>query len=141
MQLESTAGKTLAKGLEFAPGTTDECKRLVQTLLNPAELFGAYRQARTMFKTGDLVLRISEQDPSGFEAETRTAYVKRLREFQGPKGIPLLMRGIAEKTAHSIVKLPFESDAMWLIVVRGPKAVPLMCVIYATPYQMSVGAN
>lgn len=140
----------LGIGLDFAPGTTDECKKLVAGLFTPTEIFSAYRMARAQFKTSDLVLLVSEQDPSDFQAEPRIAYVKRLREcgvereIQGSKekrGVPVLMRGLAEKSAHKVAKLPFESDALWLIVSRGPKAVPVMCVLYATPYEATASAN
>ena len=126
-------------GLEFAPGTTDECKQLVTRLFQPGELLSAYRTARQTFKTGDLVLRVSEQDPSGFEAEPRAAYVKRVKELTGK--VPLLMSGIATRSAHGVAQLPFESDAMWLIVVRGAQAVPIMCVIFAAPYEIAASAN
>jgi len=129
----------LATGLEFAPGTTDECKKLVTRLVQPGEIFGAYRHARNQFRSGDIVLTISEQDPSGFQAEPRTAYVKRIRDVNTK--VPLLMRGLAEKSAHSISKLPFESDALWLIIARGPQAVPVMCVIFAVPYETTAVAS
>ena len=73
-------GLMLAAGLEFAPGTTDECRKLVLGLAEPGAILGAYRQARMQFMTGDLVLSISAQDPSGFQAERRAAYLKRVRE-------------------------------------------------------------
>jgi len=130
--LEAVQGTTLKTGLEFAPGTTEECQRLVSTLFAPGEILSAYRSARSAFKTGDLVIRVSEQDPSGFEAEPRADYVRRLRERGG---VPTLMRGIVERSAHSVVRLPFESDAMWFIVVRGMQAVPVMCVLFAAPYE------
>lgn len=128
----------LKTGLEFAPGTTDECKKLVGGLFNPGDILSAYRAARGEFKTGDLVMSVLEKDPSGFEAETRTAYIKRIRQAQGK--IPLLMRGLTEKSAHGVVRLPFEAEAMWLIVVRGPQAVPIMCVIFASPYEVAASA-
>lgn len=134
-------GGALKTGLEFAPGTTDECKGLVGRLFQPGEILAAYRAARAQFKTSDLVLCVSEQDPSGFEAEPRADYIKRVQETRGLKGIPLLMRGLAGKSAHGVVQLPSEADAMWLIVVRGPQAVPVMCVIYATPYEVAAAAN
>lgn len=129
----------LKTGLEFAPGTTDECKRLIGGLFPPTDILSAYRTARSAFNTGDLVVSVSEHDPSGFEAEPRSAYVKRLRDTRG--AVPLLMQGLAERSAHGIVQLPFEADAMWLIVVRGMQAVPVMCVIYATPYEVAGEAN
>jgi hypothetical protein len=131
-------GLMLQTGLDFAPGTTEECKKLVVGLFTPSEIFGAYRMARSQLKTSDLVLLVSKQDPSEFQAEPRSVYVKRLREVQGSKqkkGVPILMRGLAEKSAHAVMKLPAESDALWLLVVRGPKEVPVMCVLYATPYE------
>jgi hypothetical protein len=128
----------LKTGLEFAPGTTDECKKLVTRLMQPEQILSAYRQARGQFSTGDLVLTISEQDPSGFEAESRIAYVKRAREMN--KRVPLLMHGLAAQSAHKIAKLPPEAEALWLIIVRGPKAVPIMCVIFAVPYQTTAVA-
>jgi len=124
----------LKTGLEFAPGTTDQCKELIAKLFQPGEILGAYRAARANFKTGDLVMRVSEQDPSGFEAETRTEYVNRVRRIRGT--LPLLMRGL-DRSAHAIVQLPFQEDAMWLIVVRGTQAVPVMCVLYAAPYEVA----
>ena len=123
-------------GLDFAPGTTDASKQLVGGLFEPGQLFSAYRAAREQFGTGDLVLTISEQDPSGFEAVTRAGYVKNAKRVLGEKPLPMLMRGLVEKSAQGVMSLPFESDAMWLIVARGPQAVPIMCVLYATPYEV-----
>lgn len=128
----------LKTGLEFARGTTEESKKLVEHLFAPSEILGAYRHARTVFKTGDLVVRVSEQDPSGFEAEPRTAYLRRIREASKNK-IPMLLRGL-DRSAHSIAQLPFESDAMWFVVVRGPQAVPVICVMFAAPYEVSAEA-
>lgn len=127
------------QGLEFAPGTTDECKKLVMGLVDPGAIFAAYRQGRLQFSNSDLVMTISQQDPSGFEIEPRTAYVKRVRAVN--KKIPLLMRGLVEKSAHNISKLPAEGDALWLIVARGPQAVPVMCVLFAVPYETAAVAN
>ena len=126
----------LKTGLEFAPGTTDECKKLIARLFQPGEILGAYRAARVNFKTGDLVMRASEQDPAGFEAETRVEYVKRVKQSTRSNSLPLLMRGL-DRSAHAIVQLPFQEDAMWFIVVRGPQAVPVMCVLFAAPYEVT----
>lgn len=129
----------LGTGLEFAPGTTDDSKKLVARLFTPTEIFSAYRMARTQLGTGDLVLCVSEQDPSGFEAEPRAAYIKRARDL--PKGVPLFMRRMAEDSAHKVMQLPAESDAIWLVIARGPQAMPVMCVIYSTPYEVAAAAN
>jgi hypothetical protein len=122
-------------GLDFAPGTTDANKQLVGRLFEPAQLYGAYKAARQQFGTGDIVLSVSEQDPSGFEANTRAGYIRRIKAAGGGR-VPMLMGGLVEKSAQAIVRLPFESDAMWLIIVRGPKEVPVMCVLHATPYEV-----
>jgi len=132
--------RMLSISLEFAPGTTDACKRLVAKLFQPGEILGAYRQAREMFHTGDLVLAVSEQNPSGFRVEPRIAYLKNLRQALGhnaPKVMSAL--GIAQKTAHAVVKLPFESEAMWLVVSRG-QDLPAMCVLYSLPYEQTAAA-
>lgn len=128
------------QGLEFAPGTTDECKKLVMGLVDPGAIFAAYRQGRLQFSTSDLVMTISQQDPSGFQIEPRTAYVKRLLDTNS-KRIPLLMRGLAEKSAHKVSKLPPEGDSLWLIVARGAQSVPIMCVLFAVPYETTAVAN
>ncbi len=123
-------------GLDFAPGTTDASKKLIGGLFTPTELFSAYRAARKTFNTGDLVLNVSEQNPSGFQADTRAGYIKKAMRVLGAKPMPIFMRGLVRQSAQGVMSLPFESDAMWLIVVRGPQDVPVMCVLYATPYEV-----
>lgn len=128
-------------GLEFAPGTTDDSKKLVASLFQPGEILSAYKTARGTLKTGDLVLVVSESDPSGFRAEPRTDYLRRLRQSLGANAartMPAL--GINSKSAHSVVQLPFDSDAFWFIVTRGQE-MPAMCVLYAMPYQDSAPAT
>lgn len=128
-------------GLEFASGTTNDCKRLVAKLFPPGEILGAYRQARSALGTGDLVLVTEEADPSGFQAMPRVEYVKKIKGAMGHlarKTLPAL--GIAQRSAHGVAQLPFESDAMWLVVVRGQE-IPVMCVIFAIPHEVGVGAN
>ena len=126
----------LKVGLEFAPGTSDDCKRLVGSLFGPDELLGAYREARGTFSTGDIVLVTSEQDPSGFNAMTRIEYVKHVRAGLGAtnaaKMLPVLT--IANKSAHKVVRLPFDEEAFWLVINRRG-AVPVMAVLFTTPYE------
>jgi hypothetical protein len=93
-----------------------------------------------MFKNGDLVLAVSEQDPSGFRVEPRIEYLKNLRlalRSHAPKTMPSL--GITHQSAHGVVQLPFEADAMWLVISRGQE-IPVMCVLYTTPYEVSTAA-
>lgn len=130
----------LRVGLEFAPGTTDDCKRLIGQLFKPGDILGAYRQARGTFKTGDIVLVTDERDPSGFEAQTRLEYVKKLRLGLGLKAAKMMrVLTIAHKSAHAIMSLPFESEAFWLVIIRGPQ-VPVMAVLYVTPYEVGAEA-
>jgi hypothetical protein len=124
----------LKTGLEFAPGTTDDCKALVGKLFTPTDILASYRAARQTFKTGDIVLVASESDPSGFSAKTRMTFVKEMRDGLNGKPLPFIARALAERTAHAIMKLPFTSEAMWLVITRH-QGIPVMVVIYATPYE------
>lgn len=123
-------------GLDFDHRTTDASKALVGRLFTPTEIFSAYRDAREKLGTGDLVLTVSEQDPSGFQADTRAVYVKKATRVLEGKPMPIFMRGLVMQSAQVVMSLPFESDAMWLVVARGPQEVPVMCVLYATPYEV-----
>jgi len=122
--------------LDFAPGTSKESKRLIGKLFTPTELLNAYRMARRQFGTGDLVLTVSEQDPSGFQADTRTGYIKKAKDLLGDRPMPLLLQGLVRQSAQAVMEMPFESDAMWFVVARGPSAVPVMCVLYGVPYEV-----
>ena len=124
----------LKTGLEFAPGTTDDCKALVGKLFTPTDILASYRAARQTFKTGDIVLVASESDPSGFSAKTRMTFVKEMRDGLNGKPLPFIARALAERTAHAIMRLPFTSEAMWLVITRH-QGIPVMVVIYATPYE------
>ncbi len=134
--LIAAPSETLKTGLEFAAGTTDAAKRLVAGLFKPSDILDWYRSARNVFKTGDLVLLAAEWDPSGVQPYRRTDYLKEVRQIVGDRApIPPHFRGIWDGPAHSVVKLPFESDAMWFVINR--KWEPqVMCVIYVTPYQV-----
>jgi hypothetical protein len=127
--------------LEFAPGTTEDCERLIAHLFKPGDVLAAYRVARQRFGTGDLVLVTSQRDGSGFEAQVRTHYVKRLRDGLGRNAAKMLASlAVAHQSAQQIVKLPKESDAMWLIVNR-PDAMPIMVVLFAAPYATGADAR
>lgn len=129
-------------GLEFMPSTTEDAKRLVGRLFTPADIFGAYRDARAAFKTGDIVLVAAESDASGFEARPRVEFLRQLRQVIGSRADQVLsIHAIAHRSAHQMMRLPFESDAMWVVVLRG-QDVPSMSVIFATPYEdSSVAVN
>ena len=132
----------LGTALEFAPGTTDDCKRLVTQLFQePGAVLGAYRKARRQFQTGDLVLVAAQHDGSGFEAMSRMHYVERLRRGLGQDGAKLLASlGIAHQSAHKVASLPWESDAFWLIINRRD-ALPIMVVLFAAQYATEKDAH
>lgn len=128
-------------GLEFAPGTTNDCKRLVLRLFQPSDILGSYRTARQALKTGDLVLVTQERDPSGFEVMPRAEYVGKVRRAMGSSGARMMHTlGVANKSAHGVVQMPFDSEALWLIVLRG-RELPIMCVLYAVPYKDTAVAS
>jgi hypothetical protein len=123
-------------GLEFAPGTSDDCKKLVGRMFSPGELLGMYREARQKYKTGDLVL-VTAPDDDEITVWPRNEYVKDLRNRMGANGPKMMaVLTMAQKSAHQVVMLPFSSEAMWLVIVRTPE-VPINVVIYATPYEVS----
>ena len=132
----------LGTALEFAPGTTDDCKRLVTQLFQePGAVLGAYRKARRQFQSGDLVLVAAQHDGSGFEAMSRMHYVERLRRGLGQDGAKLLASlGIAHQSAHKVASLPWESDAFWLIINRRD-ALPIMVVLFAAQYATEKDAH
>lgn len=121
----------ISTGLEFATGTSYDCKKLVGQLFEPGYLIGVYRMARGELKTGDIALVTAEWDPSGVESWRRLDYVARIRSGAA-KVLPVLT--IAHQSAHKIVSLPFEAEAFWLIILRKDQ-IPIMCVIYSTPYE------
>jgi hypothetical protein len=124
----------LKTGLEFAPRTTEECKKQIERLFTQGEIFSAYRAAREQIKTGDLVLLTSEENPTKFEAWERAKYIQHIKQTRGK--VPALFGGMASRSAHGVVQLPFEADAMWLVVAREHQ-VPTMTVIFALPYEVA----
>jgi hypothetical protein len=117
-------------GLEFAPGTTDDCKRMVQRLLTPESIMAAYRNARSECRTSDIVLFLSDQDPT-IHGGARTEYCKHLQKVFGKAAPGFRMWA---HSAHSVMKLPNDSEALWLVIDVRQADVPVMCVIYAVPY-------
>ena len=121
----------LKTGLTFAPGTTEDCKNLVSRLHTPASLLGAYRRAREQFGNTDIVLAISDQVPH-IEYATRFEYCKHLKQIFGDKA-PIFK--LWHVSAQSVVKLPQEDEAMWVVVQISGAETPSMCVIHAIPYE------
>ena len=121
----------LKTGLEFAPGTTEECKRLVGKI-PPASILMAYRTARENHKSTDIVLVMMPDESEDIHGGPRLEYAKHLTRVFGARAAAF---GVYDKSAHSVMKLPGDSEAMWLVIdIRGAD-LPIMCVIYATPYK------
>lgn len=132
----------LGTALEFAPGTTEDCQRLVTRLFQePGAVLGAYRTARKQFGSGDLVLVTAEHAPEGFEVMLRARYVGQLRRGLGRDGAKLLaVLGVANQSAHQVASLPKDSDAFWLMVNRKD-SLPVMVVLFAAPYATDADAR
>lgn len=126
-------------GLEFAPGTTDDCKRAAARLFDAAEVLGAYRTACRLCRTRDLVLETCEWEPAGFKPRPRREYVENLRtrfRFAG-KVLPVLT--LTDRSAQQVASLPREAEAFWLVINREG-ALALMMVLFAAPYATGADA-
>ncbi len=131
----------LGTSLEFAPGTTEDCQKIMAQLFKPGELLGAYRMARQRFGVSDLVLVAAQHDGSGCEAMVRSHYVSRLRQGLGRNGAAMLNAlGVAHKSAHEIASMPKDSDAFWVVINRRD-ALPVMVVLFATKYATDADAS
>lgn len=121
----------LKTGLEFAPGTTDDCKRQIGRMYKPEDILNAYRTARAACGTGDLVLVGSDQTPE-IHGGSRMEYCAHLKQVFGARAPAF---GMWKHSAASVMKLPVESDAMWFVLDIRNVDLPIMCVIYALPYK------
>ncbi len=124
-------------GLEFAHGTTPDCKRLVGKLFQPGELLGAYILGRQQHLTSDLVLVTSEADPSGFEAWPRADYVAKILGGMDARSAATMRKSwtMAHRSAHEIAQLPREENAWWLVIARR-EALPPMAVMFASRHEV-----
>jgi len=129
----------LRTGLEFAPGTTDDCKQLIARIFAPGDLLEAYRSKRIELRTGDLVIVGSDYDPT-LKVIKRLDYVEVIKRgvekrTGRPGKVPQLFEVLAHRTAHHVAQLPFESDAFWLMVARGDQQLPILCAVFAAQYE------
>jgi len=120
----------LKTGLEFAPGTTDDCKRLIGRMFKPVDLLEAYRTAREEFGNSDIVLAASDQ-VEGIQYTPRLTYVEMLRQRLGPRASEFKMWA---NSAQSVVRMPIDSNAFWLVIDLKGADFPIMCVIFAVSY-------
>lgn len=120
----------LQVGLEWAPGTDPECKQTISRLLKPGQILGLYRDARVALGTGDLVLVVTDEGPV---MQTRERCIKNLKHALGVRALEFRL---AHESAHKVVKLPSEDEAMWVIVEMTDRYVP-PTVIWVLPYEVS----
>lgn len=132
------ASDKLRIGLEFAPGTKDDCKRLVGSITTPGALLAAYRDARILHGNGDIVLVIHPDQSADINGGTRWEFCRHLRQLYGDRASAF---GVWHKSAHAVVQLPKESEAMWLVIHTAAMDLPIMCVIYTTPYEVAARAS
>ena len=123
--------------LDFAPGTTDDCKRLVQQHLTPNDLFDAYRLARHTYSSGDIVLVIAAHDPEIINGFPRSEYIKSALGRNTRAQLAVL--GIANRSAHQVMMLPADSDAFWLVIEKRGQ-LPIMVVLHATRHEKVEGS-
>ena len=127
----------LRTGLEFGPGTTAESKKLIGSMFSPEAILSAYRTARGASNTGDIVLVATDQSPD-ISGGSRWEYMKHLKQVFGARASIFKMW---HESAHTFMKLPADSEAMWFVVDVRNAPLPVMCVIYATPYKLTAEAN
>lgn len=117
------------KELAWAHGTDPECKMAIGRLLKPGEILGLYQRARAAFGTGDLVLLVTDDGPC---IMTRSKCVENLKRSLGARALEFTM---AHESAHKVVQLPVEDDAMWVVVDMTNQFVP-PTVVFAIPYEI-----
>lgn len=116
--------------LDFAPGTTDDCKRLVQTEFHPNELLEAYRKGVEAYGGKDIVLVVAANDPQDIHAFPRSRYVEQALSRNSKDQLSKLT--IASKSARRVMQLPADSDAFWLVIEIRQAQYPIMCVLHVT---------
>jgi len=116
----------------FAPRTPDGIKVMVGKILTPQAMMDAYRNARALCGTTDIVLHHSDQDPNIYGGTRREFCVQHLLPLLGERASKLK---IWKHSAQSEVMLPSDSDAFWLVIEGRHLDAPIACVLYATPYE------
>lgn len=125
----------LQTSLDFAQGTAENCKNLILGMFNPGQLLAFYKAAVIENKgVRDLVLWSSTSDPSDCFAGTRADYRKFLQQTY-PKAAKNF--GMYSQSAHSVAKVPTDTDAFWLVITVSGQPLPLMCVLYALKYEQA----
>jgi hypothetical protein len=123
--------------LEFAPDTVEDCKKLIGSMFSPTQLLNEYQAARRRLQTGDLVVVGAEWDGSGFEIHPRMDWVRGVgsQNHRAAQGVGVFT--IAHQSAHKLAKLPWDSDAFWIVILRK-EAIPVMCVVFAIELETEV---
>ena len=134
----------IGNDLLFAHGTpqrgssAEEVEKMVIGLFSPpTDLLSAYQMGRHKFGTGDLVLVVAAHDPEIISAWPRQKYIESALSRCAPGQLPRL----AHESAHKVAKLPGDSVAFWLVLEVKQLPVPVMTVLYTTPYEVSAAAT
>ena len=127
----------LRTGLDFAPNTSDDCKKIVAKF-PPDKLFSAYRNARAeCHNTTDIVLWMKDQSPDIYGG-TRAEYKQLLRKLYGVRALEFRMW---DESAQKVMSMPAESEAMWLVMHVSGVDLPITCVLYAMLYEAEAAAS
>jgi hypothetical protein len=122
--------------LEFAPGTSEPTKKLVQGI-PPYDLLVAYRNAVKEFGSADIVLLIAikDEEPTAFEAMTRSTYVAQAFNNAAKRAHPM-----ARESAHKKMCMPADTAAFWLVVEMRDKDAVVTCAIGEVRYEIEATA-
>lgn len=128
----------LKTGLTFAHGTPEATRLMVGKVCPPQAIMDAYRNARALYGTTDIVLYHSDQDPGIFGGTRKDFCVSHLQRLFGRRASELK---IWKHSAQKELMLPGDSDAMWLIIEGRNLDVPITCALYAMPYEETDAAS
>jgi hypothetical protein len=123
--------------LEFAPGTAEPTRKLVQSL-PPYDLLVAYRNAVKEFNSADIVLLVGVQggEVGAFEAMTRATYVT--------QAFNATARGIhpmARESAHKKMSMPPDTAAFWIAVELRDDDTVITCAVGEVRYMVEATAE
>jgi hypothetical protein len=128
----------LKTGLLFDPKTPDHVKKMVGKILTPQAIMDAYRNARALYGTTDIVLWHSDQDPAIFGGTRKDYCTLNLQPRYGERALKFK---IWKQSAQKVVMAPSDSDAMWLIIEGRNLDIPISCVLYAIPIEETAVAS
>jgi hypothetical protein len=114
--------------LIIAPGTSPGMKKIAESI-PPYDLLKAYREARQVFNTPDIVLVVAQGNAEGFQASPRSTYIEQaFRRFtEHQRNAHPLVRD----PAHRRMQMPADALAFWLVVEMPEQQAVGCCAIGA----------